>query len=98
MFAVTFSYVASTIFHYIANRKYTFSVEYGTHKVQISRYIIVCALNYFITILVVRATVTGYSMSPFSGVFISIIFTAITGYVLGNYWVFKNKKKDLCQQ
>lgn len=98
IYAVTFAYIFSTGFHYFFNRRYTFNIKVISHKAQISKYIIVCALNYLITLLVVKISVDIYLQSPYFGVFISIVFTVLIGYLLSNYWIFKIAKREFCQR
>ena len=95
IFAVTLAYISSTAFHYFTNQRFTFNTKSCLNRIQISRYIVVCILNYFITVLVVSISVDAYLLSRYLGVFLSIIFTAITGYVLGYCWVFRAQRKDL---
>jgi putative flippase GtrA len=86
--AVSLAYFVSTVFHFLANRHFTFAAAHGRHNSQISRYLLMCFINYLITILVVGLSVERFQFSPYIGVCVSVMFTMCIGYVLGRYWVF----------
>lgn len=90
--AVSFAYFFSTLFHYFANRVYTFRVTKDNYLGQFGRYALMWCLNYFITVLVVWISVDKQSLSPYLGICISVIFTSLTGYLMGQFWVFKSKR------
>ena len=90
--ALSFAYFASTVFHFLANRYFIFAAAHGRHERQIARYLIMWAINYLITILVVGLCVEKFDSSPYIGVCVSVLFTMYVGYVLGRYWVFNVKK------
>jgi putative flippase GtrA len=92
IFAVSIAYFFSTIFHFFANRLYTFRSTKDDYLTQFGRYIILWFLNYIATILVVWISVDILLLSPYLGVCISVIFTSFTGYMLGHFWVFKLKR------
>ena len=87
--AVSLAYFVSTVFHFLANRHFTFDAAHGQNGRQIVRYVLMCFINYLITILVVRLSVETLHLSPFIGVCISVLFTMCVGYILGRFWVFK---------
>lgn len=90
--AISIAYVLSTIFHYFANRRFTFSAVEGRQVQQLMRYMVMWGLNYLITLLVVDVCVKRFLLSPYVGVCASVVFTMLTGYVLARYWVFKTKR------
>lgn len=89
--SISFAYFFSTAFHFFANKYFTFESQRVGVGGQIVRYFFVWVANYLITIGVVNVVVERYFMSPYFGVCVSVIFTMITGYFLGRYWVFKVK-------
>lgn len=91
--AVSLAYFVSTVFHFLANRHFTFAAAHGCHESQFARYLLMWFINYLITILVVGLCVEGFNMSPYIGVCVSVLFTMCVGYVLGRHWVFKVKEK-----
>jgi putative flippase GtrA len=90
--AVSIAYIISTIFHFFANKHFTFSSLNDRQVHQLIRYMVVCSLNYLITIIVVGVCVNRFLLSPYTGVCVSVVFTMFTGYVLARYWVFKTKR------
>jgi putative flippase GtrA len=90
---VTLAYSLSTVFHFLANRLFTFSAARARLKSQITRYIIMFLVNYLITILVVGLCVEKLHMSPYTVIIISVFLTMCVGYILGSYWVFKVGKE-----
>jgi len=92
---ISLAYFASTVFHFLANRHFTFAAAHGRPRSQIVRYLLVCFVNYLITIIVVGLCVESFHFPPYIGVCISVLFTASVGYMLGRYWVFEVPKKAL---
>jgi putative flippase GtrA len=90
--SVSIAYFFSTIFHYFANRLYTFRATKDDYVAQFKRYLILWFLNYIITVLVVWISVDKLLLSPYLGICISVIFTSFIGYVLGHFWVFKLRR------
>lgn len=91
--AVSLAYFASTVFHFFANRHFTFAAAHGHRKSQIVRYLLMWFINYLITMVVVGLSVETLHLSPYIGVCISVLFTMFVGYILGRYWVFKLKEE-----
>lgn len=93
--AVCLAYFVSTVFHFLANRHFTFAAAHGRHESQIARYLLMWFINYLITILVVGLCVERFNLSPYIGVCVSVLFTMCVGYILGCYWVFKVNEETL---
>lgn len=89
--AVSVAYFISTVFHFLANRHFTFGAVKEQQGHQLIRYLVMWTLNYLITIAVVGVCVERFLLSPYIGVCVSVLFTMLTGYVLARYWVFKIK-------
>lgn len=87
--AVSIAYFFSTVFHFFANRHFTFGAVEDRHKHQLIRYLIMWAFNYIITIAIVGTCVKRFQFSPYVGVGMAVVFTMLIGYVLSRYWVFK---------
>ena len=92
--SVSLAYFLSSIFHFFANKRFTFINLNDLNLLQIFRYIILLILNYIITILVVNVAVEIMHYSVFISVIISLFFTIISGYLLGKYWIFVIDKDD----
>lgn len=90
--SVSIAYFISTIFHFLMNRKYTFLATHDSHRQQFARYSVMLVLNYLVTIAVVKISVEVFQLSPYLGVCISVAFTAVFGYVMGRFWVFKDNR------
>lgn len=86
---VSLAYIISTIFHFLANRHFTFGAVKERHGVQLFRYMVMWSINYLITIVIVSICVEQYHYSPYFGVCVSVAFTMFVGYFLARYWVFK---------
>lgn len=91
--AVSLAYFVSTVFHFLANRHFTFAAAHGRHESQFARYLVMWLINYLITILVVGLCVERFHFSPYIGVCVSVLFAMWVGYILGRYWVFKVNEK-----
>lgn len=87
--AVSVAYFVSTVFHFLANRHFTFGATEDRHQHQIIRYIVMWLINYLTTIFIVSVCVERFLLSPYIGVCVSVVFTMFTGYVLARYWIFK---------
>jgi putative flippase GtrA len=86
---VSLAYVVSTIFHFLANRYFTFGAVKERHRDQLFRYMVMWSINYLITIAIVSICVEQFQFSPYIGVCVSVVFTMFIGYFLARYWVFK---------
>ena len=89
--AVSLAYFGSTLFHFLANRHFTFSAIDGYPSVQMFRYLIMWCIIYLITILVVGLCFELFHLSPYMGVCVSVLLTMCVGYFLSRYWVFESK-------
>lgn len=87
--AVSIAYILAVVVHYLANRKFTFKNKDQDYLKQISKYLIMIAINYFITLEIVKCVVEVFHLSPYLGIIASIGGTVITGYILSRFWVFK---------
>jgi putative flippase GtrA len=92
---VSLAYFASTVFHFLANRHFTFSAASGQCRRQMVRYLVMWSVNYVITLAVVGFCVERFHFSPYIGVCVSVLFTLCVGFLLGRYWVFKLEEERL---
>ena len=93
--AVSVAYIVSTMFHFLANRHFTFGAVQGRKDSQIIRYMFMWVINYLITIAIVGFCVERLLLSPYIGVCVSVVFTMCTGYVLARYWIFKVGEEEV---
>jgi len=91
--AVSIAYFFSSLFHFLANRHFTFGAVDDRHERQLIKYLIMWTFNYLITIAVLKISVERFQFSPYLGVCVAVVFTMLTGYILSRYWVFN--KRDL---
>jgi putative flippase GtrA len=92
--AVSLAYFLSTLFHFLANKNFTFAANHVQQKkmTHIFGYLLVLFINYLITILIVALCVEKFHFSSYIGVFISVLFTMCVSYI-GCYLVFKPKEE-----
>lgn len=86
---ISIAYVISTIFHFLANRHFTFSASEGHKSSQLLRYLVLWIVNYLITMIVVSFCVETINLSPYIGVCLALLLTTTTGFILSRNWVFK---------
>lgn len=89
--AVTCSYALSALFHFTANRRFTFKSHGADLHAHICKYLVMILINYTITLCVMHIVVEIFTLSPYFGVACSIATTFGTGYLLAKYWVFRNR-------
>lgn len=87
--AVSLAYAISTIFHFLANRHFTFEAALGRKSRQLLRYILLWVINYLITIFIVNVCVEHYRLTPYLAVCAAVTLTVFIGYFLSRYWVFE---------
>ncbi len=87
--AITIAYILSVIFHFNANRYFTFK-SHGKKILQhLIKYFIMLLFNYAVTLVIVYIIVEHLYLSPYLGIVISIGTTMNTGYLLSRYWIFQ---------
>ena len=89
--AITLAYVISTVFHFAANKYFTFNSSSNINLSQIFRYLVIWLLNYSITLVVVKSSLYFYCLSPYIGVFLSLFITTAVGFFASRHWVFNEK-------
>lgn len=87
--SVTIAYVVAVVFHFIANRLFTFGSEKTNVLIQLPKYLILLLINYFLTIFIVRFVVDKVGLNAYYGVLASVPFIMVIGYVLSKFWVYK---------
>jgi len=86
--AVSVAYVLAVIFHFTANRRYTFKSHGHSLWKHLKKYLVMITINYLLTMLVVHIAVETLSLSPYLGLVMSIGVTVGVGYLLSKFWVF----------
>jgi len=91
--AVSIGYLCSVIFHFTANRRFTFKSQGSDFFRHLSKYIVMISINYLITLAVVHFVVENLSLSPYIGVIAGIGCTVGIGYLMAKFWVFQRVEK-----
>ena len=87
--AISIAYICSIIFHFTANRYFTFR-SHGANLLQhMSRYLVMVGFNYLVTITIICIVVDHLYFSPYLGVLFAIAGTVWFGYILSKFWVFR---------
>jgi putative flippase GtrA/SAM-dependent methyltransferase len=87
--AVSAAYISSVLFHFVANKYFTFKSRTTRVLTQISKYLVLLLVNYFVTILVVGLIVEKVGLTAYHGVLASVPLIMVIGYLLSKHWVFK---------
>ena len=91
--AVSIAYVVSIVCHFLMNKTFTFRKNNVNLDRQIIKYIVTCAINYLITIIVVELTVKRLLLPADFGLIASISITVLSGYLLTRFWVFQHEAR-----
>ena len=101
------AYVASVVFHFLANRYLTFKLSGTPRFEEIRRYITIVLVNFAITMVITMLTVEFVNLSPdvrtlltvgvvnftpYLGTFFSIATTIGVTFISSKYWIFKQRK------
>ncbi|OFX74486.1 MAG: hypothetical protein A2X12_02185 [Bacteroidetes bacterium GWE2_29_8] len=86
--SISISYILSVIFHFTANRRFTFKSHDRNLYKHLAKYLAMVLINYLITLLVMHIAVEIFKLSPYIGVIASIGTTVGVGYFLARFWVF----------
>jgi putative flippase GtrA len=84
--AVTIAYVATTLFHFSANRIFTFKNSLPIGQ-QLFPYLLSCGINYLLTVAILD-TFSRFWI-PEVALLLSIAVTTLTGYLMLRAWVFR---------
>lgn len=91
--AVSISYISSAIFHFNANRYFTFKSHHIHFTKQIFRYLTMIFINYSVTLGIVYIIVDKLFLSPYIGIVCSIAVTMNMGFLMSRYWIFNPSRK-----
>ncbi len=89
--AVSIAYILGLIFHFNANRRFTFNSHGDFFMQHITRYLMMTALNYLVTIAIVHLIVVS-GFSPYCGMIVAIAVNIILTYLISRFWVFNIAK------
>lgn len=91
--AVLSAYVVAVIFHYFANRYFTFQMKKELNFKEIVRYVSLVFFNYLITFFVTTFAMDVFHFSAYVGTVFSIMITVGVTFLLSHFWVFKTRNK-----
>jgi len=86
--AISIAFILSVMFHFTANRRFTFQSQHIAVRLQIPRYLSMVAVNYVVTLIVMQVVVEILHLSPYLGTVAAIGMTVGSGYIMSRYWVF----------
>jgi putative flippase GtrA len=87
--AVSIAYGLSILFHFNANRHFTFKSRGPKIFQHLIKYLIMTFFNYLLTLLIINIVVERFHLSPYLGIVLSIAVTMNIGYLLFRYWIFQ---------
>jgi len=87
--AISISYLLSTTFHFLANRRFTYKINSGKYSRQVVYYSSVAALNYAIQLGAVEIFYRLLGLNLYLSALIGTFITILVGFMLLNNWVFK---------
>lgn len=89
--AVSIAFAIGVIFHFNANRCFTFKSRAIHFKYQIPKYVVLLIISYCMTLFVTYTVVEVMGLSPYIGYLSAIGVTVIFNYLLSRFWVFKKR-------
>jgi putative flippase GtrA len=89
--AVSIAYGLAIAVHFFLNRQVTFRPGNTQVLPQVARYLVVAAINYLLTLVVVYVVVGVLHSNAYVGVAVSIIATIAFGYLGSKLWVFRHR-------
>lgn len=88
LIAVSIAFILAIVFHFIANRYYTFKIRDNNFQEQLFRYLGLITINYLLTLAVMHIVVEQIKLSPYLGNILAIGVTVCSGYLMARLWVF----------
>ena len=90
--AAAVAFAVSVIFHFLANRHFTFRIAGAPEISQVARYLVIVGLNFLLTLAVTSLSVEVFHWSAYVGTVLSILTTVSVSYGGSKYWVFVHKR------
>ena len=91
-FAAAFAYFASVVFHFLANRKFTFELNGAPKTQEVIGYLLLVTFNFIITMLVTIFVVEVLELAPYVATIISIGATICITFIASKYFIFKKRE------
>lgn len=90
--AVAIAFIMSIVFHFLANRYFTFAMDGPSRLGQVVRYLAIVFINFLLMVGVTTLLVEILRWGAYVGTALSIMSTVLIGYFGSKYWVFINKE------
>jgi len=92
--AVSIGYACLVMFHFYANRRFSFKAHSVKMSDQLTKYFIMIGINYLITMVIVHWATKTLLLSPYVGIALSISVTVSGGYLMSRFWVFRHSAPE----
>ena len=89
--AATLAYAITVACHFSLNKFFTFSARQQAFGRNLPRYGLMLVVNYLITILAQWTTVEELHLTPYFGVVLATVGTAISSFFIMKYFVFRHR-------
>jgi len=89
--AVTCAYVITLGVHFLLNRSFTYRRVDGGVGPDTVKYGILLIANYLVTLIITSATVELLGLTPYFGIVLSALVTAVSSFLLMKHFVFVRK-------
>ena len=86
--AVSIAFIIGVLFHFNANRYFTFKSQAVSFQQQIPRYVVLLMIGYLSTLTITYSMVEMGHFSPYVGYVVAIGVTVGINYLLSRFWVF----------
>lgn len=90
--AVSITYIASVLFHFSANRRFTFKAHGSQLLRQAIKYSCMIGFNYFVTMTTMSIVVEIFHLTPYIGLILAVMANVTINFIVSRYWVFQTKK------
>lgn len=90
--AVTITYLLAVLFHFSANRRFTFKAHGANLMQHLGKYACMVAINYLITLAMMHFIVEVLHFTPYAGLILSVFANTNANFLMSRYWVFRTPK------
>lgn len=90
--AAAVAYIASVVFHFFANRQFTFKLCGNFRLKEVLRYLIIVVANLLVTMVVVVFVIEIMKSTPYLATVFSIVISVGVTFMASKYWVFNRRE------
>lgn len=94
--SIALAYGTASVFHFAANKYFTFSASDYPVKHNLFKYFILAIFNYLIQLIIVATLFRYLSLNFYFSIFAATVFITLFSYVVLDKWVFRKDKHDYC--